>query len=133
MFSVVFFSANQQLIIFNHTGTAVLFQCRGRGMEPRQAAGGVGAARSGGEGGEAPSPRGKSRALSPDPRAPAPAPPDEQIQLLSCHFSSLCCSRVGLHGERAPAGRAGPCCHQGGGSGSSLSHLTLTRLSRLCG
>lgn len=133
MFSVVFFSANQQLIIFNRTGTAVLFQCRGRGMEHRQAAGGVSAARRGGEGRGAPSPRGKSRALPPDPRAPSLAPPDEQIQLLSCHFGSLCCSRVGLNGERAPAGRAGPCCHQEGGSWPSLSHFTLTRLSRLYG
>lgn len=51
MFSVVFSSANQQLIIFNHTGIAVLLQHRDRGMEQEcvaaYAAGGVSAARRG--------------------------------------------------------------------------------------
>lgn len=34
-------------------------------------------------------------------------PPDEQIQLLPCHFSSLCCSIVGLSGEHSPGGHRG--------------------------
>jgi len=54
MFSVVFSSANQQLIIFNHTSIAVLLSQRcDEGMEQESVAtyavGGVGAAGSGWE------------------------------------------------------------------------------------
>lgn len=34
-------------------------------------------------------------------------PPEEQIQLLSCHFISLCCSTAGLNGEHSPGGHTG--------------------------
>lgn len=74
MFSVVFSSANQRLVIFNHTGIAVIFQQVIEGLHGSVVVydmGGVSAARRGWEGREIPCPRGESWALSPDPQPPS--------------------------------------------------------------
>lgn len=136
MFSVVFSSANQQLIIFNHTGIAVLLLQRcDRGMEQEcvaaYAAGGVSTARRGWEGRETQYPCGDTWALSPDPQALAWAPTRRADPALVLHFGSPCCSTVGLNGECDPEGRTGLWCHQEGGSWPSLSHCILTSLWRL--
>lgn len=73
MFSVVFATSNQQLIIFNHTSTAVRFQHRDGGTVREcvvvYAAGGVSTATRGER-----NPRGGSSALSTDPQALSPPP-----------------------------------------------------------
>lgn len=134
MFSVVFASANQQLVIFNHTGTAVHFQRCDRGTEQEcgavEAAGGPSAARRGGAGEKPSAHLERAKSCPQMHRHHHWNPLDKQIPL---PFQQPAPQRCWMNSECAPEVCVGLYCHQEGMSWPSLTHFILAKLWWLYG